>query len=414
MSIYIGNKYGFIVTEMPIGPLGAYTSLDLAFAWVNASAVSVASSVTIQYRPIAGGSFTDNSSSSVTSPRTWNVPYGLYEYQATVYFGGSPDIVTFTLQTVDQNNFLYIPELNPLIFWEKNKTKLPKYFTKHFEDYPFSERGYYWQDKETFCQPWQTTDIIFLQLESSFSPLVLQLKNKYGDVVSQLSASSILPHKYLTNVYSYEFAMSLANNVTDCYTVDLVAGFGAYQKVYATWNLFISSEILENTILLEYFDSKKVYKDVMFITGIKFQLRLPGSFGFLDKPRKDEIYKDQKYNSTLLTSKSSKQWPLSFGDQFGLPDDMINLIDEIFSCDNVSADNKLICFADGGKLEYVTMPRSRKRGVKLIVEDGLNRNSRVHQTVKDPTKRLIATVMVSPKVWGVQSGSNVIPVTNIE
>lgn len=410
MNTYIGSNYGAIITEQQLGG----GQLQVIFSWSSSPAGTP--SALVGYRALPSGAWV-NSAGSPVSPRSIQIAgnYGDYEYRIQFPIGGGLyDTVTFTVQSVATNNFLYIPELNPLIFWEKNKTQLPTFFTKFMEDYEFSLRGYYWQDKETYCQPWQDTDIIYLQMASSFSPLVVQIKNEYGDVILQRSANGTIPHLYIADLFIYEFQLSLAGLQEGCYVVELLAGYGAYQKVYYTWHIFISNSQLDNTFLIKYKSSKKVFKDVMFNTGIEFQLRVPGCFGFLNKVRKDEIYRDQQYNSTLVNSKSAKQYPVSFGDEFGLPDDMINLIDEIFSCDIVRIDERLFGIAERSKIEYVEAKRSRRRGMRMTLEDGLNRHSRINQTLQDPTKRLVATAMVSPKVWGVQTGSNVIPVTNIE
>ena len=46
----------------------------------------------------------------------------------------------------------------------------------HFEKYPFEERLYYWQQRENYRQVWQTTDIIRLQFESNFDPIIVSVE----------------------------------------------------------------------------------------------------------------------------------------------------------------------------------------------------------------------------------------------
>lgn len=314
------------------------------------------------------------------------------------------------------NNFLYIPELNPIVFYDVDRTSYNKYFTKHFEYFKFDERLYYWQQRENYKQIWQTDDIIYLQFESTFDPIIVSILDQYGVTKNTFSALIGLPNKFIDGTFAFQVEISLADLPTGCYFIKIEAGTGDEKKTLISDKQFVSSAQLPNTILLEYW-SNSFHKDVMFESGIKFQFRVPGSFGFLDKPRKDEYYRDEKYNATLLSSKSSKQWPLYFGDQFGLPDDIINLIDEIWSCDNVLVDNKPFCIADGAKFEYVTVDRYPKRGMKINVEAGINRNSRIFSVTTDTTKKLITTVIVDAKVFGDtsnQGSSNTIPTYNIE
>lgn len=327
------------------------------------------------------------------------------------------------------DNFLYIPELNPIIFFEVGKTNLPKYFTKQFEDYPFAERQYYWQQREDYLQVWQTTDIINLQFESTFDPIIVKLLDDEGTAVITLPALIGLANKFLTNTWSFEVMMSLAGLTTGCYRLQIEAGTGGGLKTYLSDCQYISSDPLPNTLCLEYWNSR-YHKDVLFESGIKFQFRVPGVFGYLDKARKDEAYRDEKYNPALLNSRSSKQWPVYFGipaegiisqSQFcGLPDDIINIIEEIWSCDNVLIDNKAFGMADGTKPEYTVIDSNGlypKRGMKVTAEAGINRNSRVFAVETDVTKKLVTSIIVEAKVFGDtsnQGSANTVPVFNVE
>lgn len=315
-------------------------------------------------------------------------------------------------------NILYIPELNPVIFYDTTRANLPKFFTKNFEDYPFEERLYFWQQPAQFKQVWQTDDIIFLQFESSFDPLIVRLVDEWGQAVADFPALLKIANPTIQGLFAFEVQCSLADLPTGCYRLLIFAGSeGPMQKVYVSNCQYISSTPLENTVLIEYWNSstKGFHRDVMFVTGIKFQIRLHGAFGFLDKPRADIAYRDENYNPTLLNSRSAKQWPLFLGDFYGLPDDMINIIDHIFSCNNVRIDNKSYGIADGSKMEFVAIDLYAKRGVKLTVEAGINRNSRIFAIDVDTTKKLITTIEVEAQVFGDLSGqgsSNTIPTIN--
>lgn len=313
------------------------------------------------------------------------------------------------------SNFLYIPELNPVIFYDVARSNLPKYFTKHFEEFMFTERLYQWQQRENYIQVWQTTDIINLQFESTFDPIIVKLVDKYGIARITLPALIGLPNVYLPNTFSFEVNMSLGDVAKGCYYLMIEAGSGVNKKTLISDRMYISDTQIKNTICLEYWNSR-FHKDVVFETGIKFQMRVHGHFGFLDKQRSDEMYKDQKFTSTLLNSKSAKRWKVYFGDSYGIPDDIINMIDEIWSCDNVLIDGKPFCIADGGKFEYVDSEYYPKRGLSLDVEEGINRNSRVFGIDIDSNKKLVTSIIVDARVFGDtsnQGSSNTVPVYNI-
>lgn len=122
------------------------------------------------------------------------------------------------------DNKLEIPELNPIIFYDINRANLSKYFTKYMQDYMFSERLYYWQQRTDYCQVWQVEDIIKLQFESTFDPIVVNLLDKYGNIVIALPALIGLPNIYEPLKYSFEISMSLAGLLTDFYYLQIIAG----------------------------------------------------------------------------------------------------------------------------------------------------------------------------------------------
>jgi hypothetical protein len=141
-----------------------------------------------------------------------------------------------------------------------------------------------------------------------------------------------------------------------------------------------------------------------------------GHFGFLKPGRQEEKYKDQRFNPTVLSSRSYRQFDLVFGDEFGLPDDEIDLINRICGCNNIVIDNKSFAIADGSAFEFTDVQDYPKRGVKLVVEEGINRASRLFSQTTDTTKKLTFGIMVSAKVWGDtsnQGSSNTVPIYNI-
>lgn len=307
---------------------------------------------------------------------------------------------------------LFIPYLNPVRFYNEEIEVLDKYQTKHFEDYPFEERILPWQQAEYDQRIWQTTDIINLQFQSDYDPISVSLVDENENPVIELPAIIGLPNKWEPATYSFEVSMSLADLETGCYRIFVYGGGDVFKSPV----MHISEEPIPNTILIEYWNSR-FRSDVIFETGIKFQRRFYGHFKFLDKQRTDTLYRDQRFNPSLLQSKTARQWPLYFGNEFGISDDEIDLIHEIFSCDNVLIDRKPFGLADG-KVEYVDLDNDYpKRGMKLMVEEGINRNSHLFSQTVDTTKKLMATIIVDARMFGDtanQNSANTIPVTNIE
>jgi len=317
------------------------------------------------------------------------------------------------------DNFIGIPFINPVRFFDVTRSNLPKYFTRQFDDYPFAERLYAWHDPTDYTQLWQTTDIINLQFESTFDPIIVELINSNNVAVITLPALIGLPNKYYPNTFSFEISMSLASISTGCYKLRITAGTsGPTQKIYESSIMYISSVAFDfPTLMLEYWHSR-FHEDIIFETGIKFQKRILGHIGFMNPGRDEEKYKDQQYNTTLLSSKTFRKFDVFFGDDFGLPDDEIDLLNRIWGCNNVLIDNKSFAAGDGDfSIEDFTYQKYPKRFVKLIVEEGINRRSAIRMQETDTTKKLVYGIVVEAKVWGDtsnQGSGNVVPLLDVE
>ena len=315
------------------------------------------------------------------------------------------------------DNLLYIPLLNPVKFFDVTRADIDKYFTKHFDDWMYPERLYDWQSPEDYCQIWQTDDIINLQFESTFDPIIVKLIDSNGVAAITLPALIGLPNIFYPNTWSFEVAMSLAGLPTGCYYLQITAGSGDNLKTLVSPCQYISDEPIRNSIIMEYWNSR-FHGDVIFESGIQMQFRVHGNIGFLEPGRKDELYKDERYNPTILNSKTFRQWPVNFGDEFGLPDDIVDLLNRIWSCDNVLIDDKPFGITEGGKFEFTDIGNEYpKRGVRIVVEEGINRHSKIFSVDTDTNKKLTYGIMVDKKVFGDtsnQGSGNTVPVLTVE
>lgn len=412
MNTYTGSAYSFRIAETVIND----SDSTITLMW-GTLPVTVAY-LKIQYRVIGAGSWTDIPPFTTGyTGRTFNIDTGDNEFQILLLDVSTATIetITFDRDVIDLLNFIQIPFLNPVKFYKTTRANLPKYFTKHFDDFKFSERGYDWEQEADYSDPWQTTDIIYLQFESTFDPIIVSLVNGYGQTVISLPALIGLPNKYVSGLYAFEVEMSLANLEEGCYYLQVEAGSGDTQEIYISGCQCIKNEH-RNSIILEYWNTRSK-GDVLFETGIQFQKRFLGHIGKLEPVRKDEMYKDQLYNPAILSNVSARQWPVFFGDEFGLPDDAIDLINRIWGCDNVLIDNKPFGITEGGKIEFTEIDSNyRKRGVKIIVEEGVNRNSSIFSPNVDTTKKLFHAVVVDANVFGDtsnQGSSNAVPLITV-
>ena len=420
MPTYAGSLYGFNIEETVVNPSTYLISVTFT------SAPTAANVYQLQYRVIGDPTWISSAPFYMNNPGTLNVDAGNNEYRIQLFYSDSTpfEYISTTLIVPNTDNFLYIPELTPVIFFEEGKTNIARYNTKHFNDFGFKDRQAFWQQYADWKQVWQTTDIINLQFESTFDPIVVELLDDEGNVIVALPALIGLPNTYYPNMFSFEVNLSLGGLTTGCYQIRITAGTGATQKILLSGWQHISSDPIEGTIYIEYKNSR-YHKDVLFETGILFGYRTYGWINYdgLEKPRKDEFYRDQIYNPSLLNSKSSKLIPIHFGNweptsdiDAGLPPDELNKIENIVSCDTVTYDGVLFGLGEGEKFEFNREENYRLTGVMAKFELGLNRNSRIFMINTDTTKKMMVGINVEGRVFGDlanQGSSNTLPINKI-
>jgi hypothetical protein len=319
------------------------------------------------------------------------------------------------------NNFLYIPFLNPLRFYQVGRTNTPTYFTKHFDDFTYPERlsQLTWKAQNDYRQIFQTTDNLIFQFESTFDPVTVRVVNyNTGVVWADLAAEIVAPNKYLPGTYAYEIGISLSGAASGCYYAQISAGSGDEEQIWQSPPFYVLDGAFDfPNFCIEYWSSHSYHADVIFKTGIKFRYRIPGHFGFLRPGRAEERYRDQKYNPTILSSRPYRQFNAYFGDSCGLPDDVIDHLNFIFSCDNVTIDGVPYAIADSGDFEFEDVQGYMKRGVKAVLEPGINRYSRAIQVNTDTTKKLFYAINVEVSLWGDTGNtgsSHTVPINNIQ
>lgn len=314
------------------------------------------------------------------------------------------------------NPTLRIPFINPVKFVLSTQANLEKYWTKHFDDYLFEDRLLPWEQPEAFTQIWQTTDILNLQFLASFDPIIFSVVDKSGRIILQLPALRGLADKFNAGQFAFEIQNSFAGFDTGCYRFKIEAGSGLSKRTYISDRQFISAEAFQFANLLLQYWHHRYHENVLFESGIKFEMRLPGHFGRVNPGTNNVSARDEYFNQTILSSRTFRQMPLYFCDERGMPDDFIDKLNRIWTCRNVLVDREPFAAVDG-KFNIVEIPRYPLRGVNLIVEPGINRMSKIYTQDVDTTQRLISVAMVDVKVFGDlsnQGSANSVPVNNYE
>jgi hypothetical protein len=309
-------------------------------------------------------------------------------------------------------NYCSIPYLNPVRFYEAQPALFAQYLTKHFTDYPFSDQVLPWQEPLRYAQKWQTSDTIYLQIQSNFEPLQLDIISRAsGQSVLTLNANSQIPNVYNPGFYAYQFTISLASIAPNqCYHLQLTNG--------PDLDLYMISEPFQvavkhpSTVLLEYRNSRFA-GDVVFETGITFGLRVEGSFGFLDPGANITAYENQKADPQILSARPFRVWPLVIGGSFGVPDWVVDMFNLIWCCNDVKVDGKSFARSGDAKLTYKTEDNYPMRGVTLELREGINRGSKIVSPTINTDIKLAVAFNLNTRLFGdlsSNSSSNLIPI----
>lgn len=308
-------------------------------------------------------------------------------------------------------NILYIPDLNPLKYVDMSPTELPQYLSRDFLDYRFHEIQHDWDQYVLYYQKFQTSDIIYQQFTSNFDPIQIDLVDCEGNVHITQTALQKRAHKYLIGYFIYEDAISLAGIAPGVYFVKVTAG----GKICVCEPILIAVTH-PGTIRHDYKNSR-YHGDVIFETGIEFALRVEATKGFLNPGSQDVIYTDQKFNPSLLSSKTYRSIPLHYGGSEGLPDWMVDKLNKIWSCNSVLADGKSYAKKSDAKYAFKEEENYPMRGMTLEVQEGINRGSKIISAELDPNKRLAIIYNLDVMVFGDianQASSNLVPIITVE
>lgn len=309
-------------------------------------------------------------------------------------------------------NEIYIPFLCPIRFYEVDAEQQGQYLTKHFDNDWTSEQLKSFETPVFYKQKWQTNDSTFLQFESNFASINVKVIDCEQNTIIDQNATQVRANKYLSGYYVYENTISWASVDPGTYYILLTLG-GTTQMISEPIAL---ADEWPNTILFEY-DNSTFHGDVVFETGITFGFRCEAAIRRLDPGNERTAYRDQKMNPTILKSVPFRGWRLEIGYPSGVPDWVMDLMNWIWSCDNVTCDGKSFAVADGANFEEIEHDTVYPfRSWTLNIQEGINRYSKIVNPIVDPNKKLIVSGMIDSTLFGDTSenaGSNLVPVIDI-
>jgi|ERR1051326_2242735 hypothetical protein len=308
------------------------------------------------------------------------------------------------------SNEIHIPKLNPVSFRAITPDIPAQYLSHHFDDYHFVDTLQPWEQPVCYCQKVQKSDPpLYLQFISNFDPIPVEVINVYGQVVLSQNAVQVLADKHNPGFYCYEAPVNMASLASGIYWIR-ITNIGYISEPIEL------AEKFENTLLFSYFHTR-YHEDVIFETGIRYYFRVEGSLGRLMPGSTDSLYIDQKHNPYTVSSKPFSGFPLTVGDERGVPDWVVQLMNYIWSCNNVIIEGKPYGRSSDFKLELVEEKPFPMRVINMDILPGINRGSKViNPTIGTigTDHKLVVSYNIASRVFGPISGSDVIVITDFE
>ncbi len=307
---------------------------------------------------------------------------------------------------------ILLPFINPLTFYQVNPATDDRFRSRDMDDVKFSDTILPWQEKVDWLQPWQTSDVLHLQLQSTYSPINLKLIRISDDAVIDTIAFSQIRQNYNDpTLYIYEADVDMSAYDEDGYY--FILEFGAPAAISFVSENIVLSEIIENTLLCEY-KHFEFREDMIFETGIFPGIRIPATKKFDKTAAKNTVYEDQVLDTEVLRSINYRIWKLIIGGSYGVPDHIADKMSRILGCSDLLIDGKYYAVADGATLEANEVDNYPMRGWRVDLREKINRASRLFSAETSQNAELAVMVNVDSKGFGNDTGGSETVVVDVQ
>lgn len=247
-------------------------------------------------------------------------------------------------------NILDISILCPIKFRQRGYVNPLPYNWKYFDDWNFPDTIKPWEEQVCYCHPWQKNDIIYIPILSNYAPHNITVVDENQ---VQIPGATFVANYIPTSIEGTGQKFYLVSIALNAYNDGAVqvwfdAGSPVLVELESEW-LYIK-DLHENTILLKYSHNENDF-DIPFETGVELMFRIFGGLTEF-KPAADRtVFIDQTRSAVQLSSKAYYTQKLLIGDARGVPDWVIERVNQIFQCSYVSIDGRQYVANDGASFD---------------------------------------------------------------
>jgi hypothetical protein len=318
------------------------------------------------------------------------------------------------------DNYLAIPEGNPVAFYFKDRSPLPQYNIRHLDEYPDQETRPLWRGYGFYAQKWQTNDTIRLQFMSNVAPLTLKIYNCQGILAAApLLFTQVRRNRHLPELFVYQANLALGAITPGRYWLEVEVGDPVIDTVVSDY--LDIAEVWKYTSLLEYSNSF-YYAGMINAIGqpnsYAPSFRIEGWLKLQPPASKDELYADQAQNRRMIYSDPYLVHRFFIGPSTGVPDWTPVKMNWILGCDSLYIDGKAFAKAEGAKLEEEEVEGHPFRGWSIDLQEQNRRDSRIFPV--DPSvggKKLLVVLNAETEGFAdttTGASSNVVSLTTVE
>lgn len=329
------------------------------------------------------------------------------------------DLLDLDLTGLPQLNNMdsFIPYICPVHFVPLNLQKASRYNTYTMDEDWFVNRVKEYVAKNNYYAPWQTTDTISLQFQTSgLTPVTVNILNKYGQLIGAIPMAVGATNAVLApqSVWQGDYDLSDLALPEDG-IIYLLAQFGTGQGMAQ----FISEGIQVKTYwyktqCYEYTNSSN--KQGTIFNGTPAYTPMVRMFSQINKYTPKSVFKtfvDEPQDITLLNNIPYDTWNLDIGFGSGLPDYMIRKMDRIFGLDTVFIDGVQYSRDENAAMEVKYTDGQPKPYGSLAIRKAQNSDGVVLNTAGQITDPQQAGYVLNADAFGSNdsTGQNLVQVT---
>lgn len=200
-----------------------------------------------------------------------------------------------------------------------------------------------------FKQKWQTNDTAKVQFLSEYEDIELNFFKSDGEYLLNVpiadSGWNIIDQTFKAYEGEVDFSLFDAGD----YYGELTYVDEDLNTVQYLTPTFTVAELHPDSLLWEYRNTFN-YKNVIFDTGIVFNIRADGRIGDFDPQFDYESFADQEYDVTRLSSTTYRKFTMQLAKADGVPDWLLDKMNEVMNVDTIKIDGQLYqTVVDGAK-----------------------------------------------------------------